>query len=151
MAEKSDVEDSANSTPVTDKAEPLSGETAGKYLPSQKPCGLRTFVIATLAQLKLDGEFVAPKSPITWAYCEGSCGPPYSMDDRNRNYVTDDVLFRQMADLNNITTSDEEKKKFKTPCCVPVEYTGMWLATKGKGKVKWKLWKDAIPSRCGCR
>lgn len=73
------------------------------------------------------------------------------MDDRNRNYVTNDVLLRQMVDLTDITMPNEKKKKFKTPCCVPVEYTGLWVATVRKGKVKWELWRDAIPSRCGCR
>jgi len=149
-AGKSHVEEWVSS--VIHKVRPLSSDTSAKYLASRRPCRLRILYTATLAELNLGQVFLAPQSPITWAYCDGSCEPPFSIDDRNRDYATNDnVLLRQMADLSNIAISNRKKKKFKTPCCVPVGYTGLWLATMRNGKLKWDLWRYAIPSRCGCR
>ena len=98
--------------------------------------------------LNLSGDYTAPNSPIRWAYCDGSCDPPYSVDVRDQDYVTNDVLLRQKVDLTNIPISSDKKNKFKTPCCVPVAYTGLLVVNQNNQLV---YLDKAIPSKCGCR
>ena len=101
--------------------------------------------------MRMDRLIISPRIPIRFGYCAGSCDSPYSLDANDNTYVTYDVLIRQLANLDDVPLSDDQKKKFKTPCCVPVEYTGLWVTLATAEGVKKKLWSKAIPSRCGCR
>ena len=139
-----------NFTTIIDKERPFVNHTAVRHLPAPTPCRRQTF-LATLASLNLSHFYTAPRTPIMFAYCDGSCDQPYSLDARVRNYVTHDVLLRQMADLKTTSISDDKKKKFKSPFCVPVEYTGMWMTRRTTNGGKREFWSKAIPSRCGCR
>ena len=127
---------------------PSSSQTVEEYQPAQTPCKLHDWFSATFPMLNLSREYLAPNAPITWPYCDGSCDLLYSLDVRDQDYVTNDVLLRQKVDLTSIPISSDKKKKFKTPCCVPVAYTGLWVVNS---KNEWMFLDKAIPTRCGCR
>ncbi|KAJ7333738.1 hypothetical protein OS493_015826 [Desmophyllum pertusum] len=102
--------------------------------------------------LNMGDVIILPRLPIRFPYCYGSCDAPHSVDARARKYLTYNVLFRQMANLDGISLPREKKRRFKTPCCVPIEYTGLEVTILTEnGTTKKDIWSDLIPAKCGCR
>ena len=99
----------------------------------------------------MDRLIISPRIPIRFGYCAGSCDSPYSLDAKDNTYVTYDVLIRQLANLDDVPLSADQKKKFKSPCCVPVEYASLRVTLANAEGVRKELWINAIPLRCGCR
>ena len=132
------------------KAELPHNQTSLEYAAAQSPCGLHSFR-ANFSVMNLGDLIISPRMPRVFRYCAGSCDSPYSLDAREQNYVTHDVLIRQIANLTHVRLSDEQKEKFKTPCCVPIEYMGDRVTIATTKGVKTVIWDTATPSRCGCR
>ena len=80
-AEKSHSKDKGNSAGDID-------ETVEEYQPAQTQGKLHAWFTATWPMSNLSGDHTAPNSPITWAYCDGSCDPPYTVDVRDKDYAT---------------------------------------------------------------
>ena len=124
--------------------------TRFQYAAAKSHCRLKTF-FANVSILRMDHLIISPRIPIKFGYCDGSCDSPYSLDAKDNTYVTDDVLIRELANLDDVPLSDEQKKKFKTPCCVPIEYTSLSVTLATENGARKRLWTKAIPINCGCR
>lgn len=109
------------------------------------------FFFANFSVIGLGQFIISPKIPMRLGYCSGSCDSPYSLDTSDNTYVTYDVLIRQLANLDKVPLSEEQKKQFKKVCCVPVEYTSLRVVLVSRKGVRKKLWIDSIPIKCGCR
>ena len=120
------------------------------YAAADSYCRVHAF-LANFSSIGLGNFIISPKIPVRFPYCSGSCDSPYSLGARDNSYVTYNVLIRQLANLDKVPLSEGQKKKFKTVCCVPVEYTSLQVVLVSHEGVRKKLWIDSIPTRCGCR
>ena len=121
-----------------------------QYATAESYCRLKTF-FANVSSLRMHHLIISPGFPIRFGYCDGPCDSPYNPDAKDNTYVTDDVLIRHLANLDDVPLSDDQKKKFKTPCCVPIEYTSLWVTLATAKGARKMLLINAIPLSCGCR
>ena len=127
-----------------------NGERRSQQTADDSHCQLHTFV-SNFSTVGMKYVFISPKTPVTFAYCGGSCDGPYSLDARDTTYITNDVLIRHLAILNDLALSDDEKKTFKRISCVPVEYSSLGVVMETDKGARKKLLIRAIPRKCGCR
>ena len=96
------------------KAELPHNQTSLEYAAAQSPCGLHSFR-ANFSVMNLGDLIISPRMPRVFRYCAGSCDSPYSLDAREQNYVTHDVLIRQIANLTHVRLSMSKRKSSRHP------------------------------------